>query len=201
MLHQLFNIPPSEHFYLACSGGVDSMAVADFYRQGKKNFTLVYFHHGTPQADQFQRAVSGWAGAHHLPWLRGTVTRSKLSTESWEEYWRLERYKFLNALAGRVVTCHHLHDVAETWIFSSLHGDPKLIPLINQNVVRPFLSTPKEEFITWCRQHHVTWCEDISNRNLKYARNRIRHQVLPELLQINPGFLTVLKKKIEKSHG
>ena len=56
----------------------------------------------------------------------------------------------------------------------------------------------KDELISWCITKKVLWIEDPSNEDCKYARNQIRHKILPEALKINPGLAKVIKKKIIK---
>lgn len=180
---------------VAFSGGVDSVAVTDFLQNGKRELELAFFHHGTTNSETAQNFVKEFAGSRNLKLHVGTLTREKDSEESWEEYWRNERYKFLSQFPEPVVTGHHLDDAVETWIFSSLHGLGKLIPVSRGNVIRPFLSTPKMEFKNWCLRKNLTWCEDSSNTDPKYMRNLIRNNIVPLALQVNPGLSTVIKKK------
>jgi len=126
-------------------------------------------------------------------WL-GRVARPRRSDESQEEYWREERYRFLFSLEGPVVTAHHLDDAVETWLFNSIHGKPRTIPYRNRNVIRPFLTTPKSELVSWCRRKDLRWTEDASNSDVAYMRNLIRHQIVPNALQVNPGLRTVVRK-------
>jgi tRNA(Ile)-lysidine synthase len=69
---------------------------------------------------------------------------------------------------------------------------------VRGNVLRPFLTTPKTEFISWCERHNVTWSEDISNKDTNYTRNYIRHELMPHALKVNPGLRTTIKKIIER---
>lgn len=201
MLHQLIRLERDVPFILACSGGVDSMAVADFYRRGGRNFKVGYFNHGTLNANDMQSLVSKWAEQNSIEMLTGKISSdTKPANLSPEEYWRNERYAWLHSFKLPVVTCHHLNDVAETWLFGALHGRPKLIA---QAVVgngkwlyRPFLTNTKQDLIDWCIAHGLTWYEDMSNKDTRFPRNRIRHYILPEALRVNPGLLTVIKKKV-----
>lgn len=197
MLRQLFDVPHSQPFLLACSGGVDSMAIADFYRRGRKTFRLAYFHHGTSLADKMLEVVNNFAIKNSIPFLHGCLTRERKKDESPEAYWRVERYAWLLSHDLPVVTAHHLDDAVETWIFSALHGHPKVIAPKNGKVWRPFLLNEKTKLIEWCTNHNVDWLEDVSNSNLDTPRNRIRHRVIDECLLINPGLKKVIKKKIQ----
>jgi tRNA(Ile)-lysidine synthase len=96
------------------------------------------------------------------------------------------------------VTCHHLDDVAETWLFTSLNGTPKLIPSRRDNYLRPFLQTRKAVFEDWCDRKEVPYHCDESNNDTRFNRNYIRHELMPKALRVNPGLHKVLRKKIRK---
>jgi tRNA(Ile)-lysidine synthase len=196
MLTQLINIQRNEPFILACSGGSDSMAIADFYLRGKKSFTAAYYHHGTLQADEMHRHVSEWCGQNAVGFAVGRLSAPKPKDQSPEEHWRNERYKWLLSFGKPVITCHHLDDAMEGYLFSCLHGNPKVIPVRNGLVVRPFLTNRKSDLTQWCIDHGVKWVEDKSNSDVSGPRNRIRHRILPECMLINPGLEKVIRKRI-----
>jgi len=179
---------------VAFSGGVDSVAVADFLLNGKRDVTLAFFHHGTPTSTSAEEFVKEFSRRRGVPLSIGRISRDRAPGVSPEEHWRDERYRFLGIFESPVVTAHHLDDAVETWIFNSLHGKPRLIPRTNRNVIRPFLITPKSELVAWCRRRGLTWAEDDSNSDLKYMRNLIRHRIVPEALKVNPGLNTVVRK-------
>lgn len=179
---------------VAFSGGVDSVAVADFLLNGGRDVTLAFFHHGTPTSTAAEEFVTGFARRRGVPLSVGRITGERPRGDSPEEHWRKERYRFLGIFESPVVTAHHLDDAVETWIFNSLHGKPRLIPPVNGNVIRPFLITPKSEMVGWCTRRGLTWVEDESNVDVRYARNRIRHRIVPEALHVNPGLNTVVRK-------
>jgi len=185
--------------FVACSGGVDSMVALDFFRNGKKDVTAVYFDHGTPHGANAKSFVESYCDKLQIPLLIKKISREKKKSESPEEFWRNERIGYLNSLPGPVVTGHHLDDAVEWWIFSSLNGLSKLIPSQSKNVIRPFLTTPKKELLSWAKRKNVPFIKDPTNDNVRYARNRIRHKVLPEVLKINPGIHTVVKKKLKST--
>jgi tRNA(Ile)-lysidine synthase len=188
-------VPLPKKLIIACSGGVDSMAVVDFLKR-KHEITIAYFNHRTQHGEKAAEFVSRYCGDNNLVMLYGSPRSVKLKEESQEEYWRRERYDFLSEL-GPVITCHHLDDCVETYIWSSLHGTPKVIPLTRGNVLRPFLTTRKQELMAWCVRHNVSWIEDESNQDTKYMRNYVRNVMMPHALHVNPGLHTVVKKIIE----
>ena len=179
---------------LAFSGGVDSVAVADFLINGKRDVHLAFFHHGTKTSDLAEEFVRSFAKERCVSLSVGSIGRNRSPEESQEEFWRNERYRFLDMYDYPVVTAHHLDDAVETWIFNSLHGNPRIMPYSRGNVIRPFLVTPKKELIDWATRRNLKWVEDASNEDLSYMRNLIRHRIVPEALKVNPGLHTVVKK-------
>lgn len=197
MIHLLGKIP--NKVYLALSGGPDSIAALDFLLSGKKDVTAVYFYHNTPHGLEAMDFVEKYAHLRRVPLLIERISRLRHSDESEEEYWRNERYAFLESLDGPVITAHHLDDVVEWWLFTSLHGNPRVIPYQRNNVIRPFLMTPKSVLIDWCHRRQLPFIIDPGNFDEKHMRSIIRHKILPEALRVNPGLRTVLKKKVSKS--
>jgi tRNA(Ile)-lysidine synthase len=196
MLRQLFNIDKSTRFILACSGGPDSMAIADFYHKGHKSFMLAYFNHGTSHADEMGAIVKQFAEDKKITYVSSGLSRDRNNKESIEEFWRNERYYWLASFKLPIVTAHHLDDVLETWIFSSLHGNPKIIYPKQNNLWHPFLLNEKFRLLEWCMKNNIKYFNDQSNLDVSRPRNRIRHNIVSEALLVNPGLRKVLKKKI-----
>jgi len=197
MIKLLGKVPDT--IYVACSGGPDSMAALSFLNNGRRDVRVAHFDHGTEHADTARKFVVEYCKREKIKYVLGTVSRKRDKSESREEFWRNERYRFFKTLDAPVVTAHHLNDVSEWWVFTTLHGEPKLIPYRNESVIRPFLMTPKRELLDWIRGYNVESVEDPSNKNLAYMRNLIRHRIMPQCIKVNPGLEKVLKKKIENS--
>ena len=184
--------------YVACSGGVDSMAVVDFLRRNH-NVTALFFDHGTQTSADALEFLKDYFDRTEVVLQIGHITREKNKNESQEEYWRNERYKYFHSMTDPVITCHHLDDCVETWIWSCLNGEGKIIPYQNLNVIRPFRLNRKSEFINWCRNKNVPWIEDSSNEDTKYMRNFIRSEIMPKALVVNPGLHKVIFKKVKEN--
>ena len=180
---------------VAFSGGIDSVAVVDFVLSGRKKVDLAFFHHGTETSALAFNFVTEFATERGLLLKVGRLLRDRLKEESLEEFWRNERHRFFATFDSPVITAHHLDDAIETWIFTSIHGESRLIPHASGNVVHPFLITPKKEFISWCKRKNLKWIEDESNCDMRFMRNLIRHKIVPEALKVNPGLHKVIKKK------
>jgi tRNA(Ile)-lysidine synthase len=186
--------------YVACSGGVDSMAVVDFLMKNHK-VNLMFFDHGTETSrealeflkDKYLQSIEFGRMSLDI----GGLTNSKAKSDSWEEYWRTQRYEWFHSYYPHpIITCHHLDDCVETWIFNSLNGNGRIIPYSHRNVIRPFRLNQKSEFTNWCRNNNVPWIEDSSNQDTKYMRNFIRHEIVPKALVVNPGLHKVIRKKV-----
>lgn len=195
MIHLLGDLPMKIN--LAFSGGVDSLAAAHFLKRGGRDITLLHFNHGCEFSDEIERGVVMQAKVLDLPLhVTKIADPTKPEGQSLEAYWRGERYKFLNMFAADpVITCHHLDDAVETWIWSMLAGEGKLINYRMGNYIRPFLTTPKAEFEAYALRHRLHPVADPYNNDLSLTRNKIRHKLLPIAYEINPGLRKVIKKK------
>lgn len=60
-------------------------------------------------------------------------------------------------------------------------------PHITHFIYRPLLNTTRAELLAYARENNLTWCEDESNSDVKFARNKVRHEYLPHLEETNPG--------------
>ena len=194
MIHILGKIP--RDITIACSGGPDSMAIVDFLLKGKKSVTVAYFDHGTDHGRSAKKFIADYCDQINIPTIFGTIFAPKTGDKSWEEHWRDERYRWMNCISGEVITGHHLDDCVEWHIFTSLHGNARLIPYRRDNVIRPFLTTPKSVFAGWCDRNNVEYLTDPSNRDERFMRSIIRQKIVPQCLRVNPGLRAVIKKKI-----
>lgn len=179
---------------IAFSGGVDSVAAVDFLKRNH-NVECAFFHHHTENSERAYQFVQYFCDDVDIKLHVGYLTSVKPAKKSLEEHWRDERYKFLRKF-DTVVTAHHLNDCVETYLWSAMHGEPKVIPSTRNNVIRPFLLTSKSELISWCERKGLNWCEDTSNDDDKYMRNYIRKHLVPHAYHVNPGIEKVVKRMI-----
>lgn len=111
-----------------------------------------------------------------------------------EECGRNVRYEFFNSLGDNIViaTAHNLSDRAETFLFNFARGSALRglcsIPPVRDNIIRPLIECSKEEILDFCQKNAIEYVNDITNDDVKYSRNRIRHNVVTELCEINPSF-------------
>jgi len=184
---------------IAVSGGVDSMAALDFLRRSH-DVEVFHFNHGTAHSRVAEDCVRRYVDKYDLPFhIRGISNTHVPKGMSQEEYWREQRYQWIDMYAENhlpVITCHHLDDCVETWVWSSMHGTGKIVPYSRGNVLRPFRQTRKRDFELWAAVHNVSYVEDDSNMNTCYTRNYIRHIMMPHVLRVNAGIYKNIAKKV-----
>ena len=100
-----------------------------------------------------------------------------------------------------ILTAHHADDNLETFLINLTRGTGLEgftgIPKINGNIVRPLLPFSREEILKYAKENKIEWREDASNASTKYTRNKLRHQVIPVLKEINPSLLSSFEKTLE----
>lgn len=171
------------------------MVLLHFLRQ-RGDHRAAFFHHRTADSERALGFLQEVLPRMGVQLEVGHATGSKPAGLSPEEWWRDQRYRFLDGLGCPVLTAHHLDDAAETWIWSSLHGKPVLLPYRRGPVLRPLLLNRKEALREWATKNGLEWVEDNSNGDLRYTRNYIRRELMPHALRVNPGLHTVVKKKL-----
>jgi len=126
--------------------------------------------------------------------------KQKLSTQLAA---RTLRYNWFHKLIAQhvfdyVLTAHHADDNLETFLINLTRGTGLEgltgIPETNGVILRPLLPFSREDIIAYAKKHDINWREDQSNSSTKYIRNKIRHQVIPVLKEINPSLLSSFSK-------
>jgi len=194
---QILGKIPKEPFAVACSGGIDSMVLVDFlWKFPKYEFKLLYFNHGTEHGEKAQEFLEKFAKNTGISLEVGRISKEMPLKGSHEEFWRTERYNFLEQFNLPIATAHNLNDCVETWVFSSLRGFPKIIPYSRNQIFRPFLMVSRSEICKWASNKNVEYVQDPSNDSTEYTRNLIRHELMPSVLKVNPGIENMMRRKI-----
>lgn len=202
-ISQYHLLAPHDCVLLAVSGGSDSTAMLDILFRFSQQYStltlgLFYLDHGLrPEAVQEAEYIRSLAASYCLPAFIEHVDLDSDGDSALEERARRYRYQCLEEQASRfgatkVAVAHHADDQIETVLLHLLKGTgiqglggmPFMRPLHNRSaitLVRPLLALHKEEIIAYLRQRGLRWCEDISNFNPKFSRNRVRHCIIPEL--------------------
>ena len=193
---------------VAVSGGADSVALLRVLATAAPEIGLVlavaHVHHGIrgAEADEDARFAEALAVQLGLP-LRllqaDTPKAARERRETMEEAARGLRYAWFRKLmaeghADAVATAHTLDDQAETVLHrllrgawtEGLSGIHPVIACARGMILRPFLQTRRSEIREWLRAMGQPWREDATNADLAHTRNRIRHELLPQMEGFNP---------------
>ena len=148
---------------VACSGGPDSMAALSYLsRGGTSKIKAVFFHHQTESSEKAKEFLLTEGKQWYSELIIGYLSGNRTKTQSPEEFWREERYKFLDSLNIRIATGHNLNDVAETYLLGCIAGTPKLIPYARNQIVRPLIIKTKAQLVNWCLVKKVAYVIDAT---------------------------------------
>ncbi len=181
---------------LAVSGGADSVFLLHALRELGPGWDLqlsvIHIEHGIrgsaslADAEFVQRLASDLGLPFHLRRADVPAMDGNLEQDA-----RNARQAFYAELItpgtlDRVATGHTRSDQAETVLYrilrgSGLAGLAGILPVTREGLVRPLLEIDRNEIEAWLRQHSIAWREDETNREHTYARNRLRHEILPLL--------------------
>jgi len=190
-------IAPGERVLVAVSGGLDSMVLLHLLRFGVPELSLRlvagHFDHAMREGSAADADwVAGVCTAWGVPLVRARADRPLRS----EADARAARYAFLRRAAvergvDRVATAHHADDQAETVLFRLIRGTglDGLAGIRERRgrLVRPLLPFRRAELAAYADRVALRHREDPSNRLHVFARNRLRHDVMPRLEEIAPG--------------
>ncbi|RZJ27986.1 MAG: tRNA lysidine(34) synthetase TilS [Flavobacterium sp.] len=188
---------------LAVSGGVDSMVMAELFRQLGFEFEIAHcnFKLRGDESDGDQKFITDYAEKNNFVVHSTSFDTKKFASDnrlSIQVAARRLRYLWFTELLAQnkldyILTAHHADDNLETFLinFSRGTGIEGLtgIPMVRGNIVRPLLVFSRKEIATYARKQKIKWREDSSNSEENYLRNKIRHKVVPSLKTLNVDFL------------
>ncbi|WP_045214918.1 tRNA lysidine(34) synthetase TilS [Desulfonatronovibrio magnus] len=197
---------------IALSGGPDSVALLKvlFYLRIRNNLDIHAAHLNhmlRPEADQEEDFVSNCCREHDILLVRAREDVQAFAAGNRmgiEEAARFIRYEFLAQEASRldadfIMTGHHLNDLAEDQLLRLGRGTgwPGLAGMKaydpSRRLMRILLRTPKQDILDFLKAVRQNYITDYSNDDTSFSRNRVRHNIVPEMEQINPGYLDAVE--------
>jgi len=211
-------MPLNQRYLLAVSGGADSLTLADaallVFDKEKANLKVCHVEHGIrgQEALEDAKVVEEYCRKHELGFVCRHVDVPQYAAKnscSLEEAARKLRYLCLleeaeGFNAEIIVTAHQADDQAETVLWKLLRGagadglcGMQTIGTIgNKRLLRPFLELKRKVLEDYCRIRNLQYCEDSTNFDSSYTRNRIRRNLLPFLeREFNPSIKDVLVRE------
>ncbi len=190
---------------VALSGGADSVALLHALNSLKENWGVTmfaaHFHHGIrgEEADRDKHFCKALCERYGIPFFCEKVDVPLIARESGESVelcGRRLRYRFLDRIArdiggAKIATAHHSDDNAETVLWNLTRGTGLAglagIPIRRGNIIRPLLRCTRAAIEAYCAENDLAYVTDSTNLSDDYTRNKLRHQVMPVLRELNPG--------------
>ena len=222
ILRDQCGLDPARPVLAGISGGPDSLCLLGVLHAAGYRIIVAHFNHQLrPEADLEAASVAERAETLALPFVtdsadvRGFAREYRLSLE---ESARTLRYRFLFAAARTrgaqaVAVGHTADDQAETVLMHFLRGAGLTglkgmeyrtqLPIFDAEIplVRPLLSLWRGDTESYCREHDLQPHFDASNLDTVYFRNRLRHDLIPELEKYNPRFKEALVRTTQALQG
>lgn len=187
---------------VAVSGGIDSIVLVHFLKQLDYDVTIAHCNFGLrgEESDGDEEFIKSYASENNIKIF---VTRFDTTSFAADNKLSIQvaarqlRYIWFDQLLEEnkldyLLTAHHLDDNIETFLINFTRGTGLEgltgIPQQNGNVVRPLLPFTRKEIENYALAHNISWREDSSNASDKYLRNKLRHDIVPELKSLNPSF-------------
>lgn len=204
----------TDHLLVAVSGGIDSIVLMHLLHDLSFNISIAHcnFQLRGNDSDQDEEMVMATAQRLNLAYhvtrfdTKEYAKKQKLSTQVAARELRYDWFDQLMSAHGysHLLTAHHAGDQVETVLYNLSKGTGisglRGIPIKRGHIARPLLFASKQAIEDYARDHHITWREDLSNESTKYARNKIRHNVVPELKKINSNLeQTIINNSIHFS--
>lgn len=201
--HLLSGFPKDTPILLALSGGADSRALLHMLLSFGAPLSLAHVDHGirgdgARRDREFCEALAKETGLPFYLLKTNIPALARKNRTGLEEQARIERYRFFERIMREqdipiLATAHNATDNAETLLFrmargtglSGLCGILPSRPFGGGVLIRPLLEMTKEEILSYCEQNRLSFVNDETNEDTSYARNRLRHNVLPEMTKIN----------------
>jgi tRNA(Ile)-lysidine synthase len=187
---------------LAVSGGVDSMVLLDLFYKLRFDICVAHcnFQLRGKESDADELLVREICQDGYIPYFINSfetlefAKENKLSIQLAARKLRYDWFQELLSLGfDYVLTAHHLDDNVETFLINFTRGTGLEgltgIPAKNGSIIRPLLPFSRDEIENYALENKIQWREDSSNASDKYFRNKLRHNIVPTLKELNSGFL------------
>lgn len=198
---------PSGEFYVAVSGGVDSIAAAHLLiRLYGDRVKIAHFNHNLRDQNYTMQNAVALFGKQFYSTCKTSIRENTTILGSVEDALRRDRLEFYKSLNSHIICCHHLNDAVESYVMNMLRGCPEYTPIPastpignDHKIIRPFLKTTKSDFEDYAINNNLYEyiVVDETNKDYTYRRNWIRHEVMPLFKKY--GLNKIVKKKFYTS--
>ncbi|MBW2137881.1 MAG: tRNA lysidine(34) synthetase TilS [Deltaproteobacteria bacterium] len=207
-------IDRGDRVIVAVSGGPDSMCLLHILNGLKADLgmdlVVAHYDHGLrPSCDESEtRFVRDFARSLDIPFETEKSTGLRQSGGgSLEEWAREQRYGYLERLgerlgARKIALGHNLDDQAETFIIRLLRGSGPsglagIPPVRDKKIIRPLIEVKRKEIEHYLEGLQIPFVIDQSNYETRFLRNRVRLEIMPPLLKLQPKLIEHLGQSAE----
>ena len=207
--HKLFDT--KSKILLAISGGIDSVCLADLLIRSGYNVEFAHcnFKLREKESDQDEIFVSDLANKNKIPFhhisfdTNHYALSNKLSIQMAARELRYEWFEKVRReiSADYIAIAHNQNDNIETFFINLINGTGlkglRAIQNKNNFIVRPLMFASRNQIGEYVKSKSLNFREDSSNKSKKYQRNKVRHDLMPLLKQINPSVENTIADEIE----
>jgi tRNA(Ile)-lysidine synthase len=209
MMTLLSELYPFSTIWVGLSGGMDSMVLLNQitqYPELKSKCRAIHVHHGlSPNAEQWLDFCKQQTQSLQVPLVYEKVKiQSASNIEESARDLRYGVYQQYVQSTDVLVLGHHLDDQIETFMMNVLRGSgldglsvmSMMKMQMGMMICRPLLNISRSEIESYAKQHQIDWIEDESNQNIRFARNYLRHEVLPKIQEYWPQYRKSMQKTL-----
>lgn len=179
---------------IGVSTGADSMALFHYLiKNYKDKIICTHINHNIrKESIEEEMYLKEYCINNNIPFESMTI--KSYSENNFENEARKKRYYFYEKILKKynsnyLLLAHHADDLIETVLMKIIRGSniqgysgiKKISKLNNYYIIRPLLDYTKEEILKYIENNNIKYYEDITNNDINYTRNRIRHKIIPLL--------------------
>ncbi len=200
-INAYFDISATDKILLAISGGADSVVMLDLFAQAKYSCGIAHcnFHLRGEDSNKDEEFVKKLAKQYKFSWHNIEFNTEEYAEKhgiSIEMAARNLRYEWFENIRQTfdykyIAVAHHKDDVIETFFINLVRGTGVRglsgIKRKNGKIIRPLLFAYRKDIINYAKSNNLNYREDKTNKDTTIIRNKLRHEILPLLKEINPS--------------
>lgn len=197
---------------LAVSGGIDSMVMLHAFHEASWPIGVAHCNYQLrgEASNREETLVKAYCEQNQIPFYSHAFDTAKIAEQNQESIQvaaRNLRYAYFSEIQKlhgfkQILTAHHRNDQIETLLFHLIRGTGLQglsgIPEKNGSIFRPLLQVSKSDILAYAKHYQVPYLEDGSNLQTDYTRNKIRHLIIPRILEHFPSFEENMLKNIQR---